>query len=235
MAYRTGWNYHVLTLAIDCSAVLCAAAVHESGDDRVLADQSSAIGRGHAERLPDVVETVMRNAGLQLPEIDRIGVTIGPGSFAGIRVGVAFARGLALTLGIRAVGVGSLDALALPAARRRGRTVMAVLDARRDRLWALVASAEGHILHPGAELTPEAAADLAAHTGCDLLGSGSAILAAIRPELSSSLAGDAVAPEIGDVATLAARLDPDKNPPEPLYLREADAKPQSGFALPHEA
>ncbi|MEQ8826501.1 MAG: hypothetical protein RIC82_01825, partial [Parvibaculum sp.] len=109
------------------------------------------------------------------------------------------------------------------------------LDARRDRLWALVASAAGHILHPGAELTPDAAADLAAHTGCVILGSGRAILAAIRPELGSSLAGDAVAPEIGDVARLAAGLDPDNSPPEPLYLREADAKPQSGFALPHEA
>lgn len=235
MAYWTGRNFHVLTLAIDCSAVLCASAVHESGDDRVLADQSPAIGRGHAERLPDVIDTVMRAAGLQLRDIDRIGVTIGPGSFAGIRVGVAFARGLALSLGIRAVGVGSLDALALPIARSRGRAVMAVLDARRDRLWTLVASADGHILHRGAELTPEAAADLAEDVGCDLLGSGGAILAAIRPELSSSLIGDAVAPEIGDVARLAARLDPDASPPEPLYLREADAKPQSGFALPHEA
>ncbi|MEQ8482049.1 MAG: tRNA (adenosine(37)-N6)-threonylcarbamoyltransferase complex dimerization subunit type 1 TsaB [Hoeflea sp.] len=225
----------MLTLAIDCSAALCAAAVHESTEDRVLADQSPAIGRGHAERLPGVVGTVMQAAGLQLQDIDRIGVTIGPGSFAGIRVGVAFARGLALTLGSRAVGVGSLDALAVPAARSRGRTVMAALDARRDRLWTLVAAADGQVLHPGAELTPEAAADLAADVGCDILGSGGAILAAIRPELCSSVIGDGVAPEIGDVARLAARLDADASPPEPLYLREADARPQSGFALPHEA
>jgi tRNA threonylcarbamoyl adenosine modification protein YeaZ len=177
----------------------------------------------------------MRNAGLQLPEIDRIAVTTGPGSFAGIRVGVAFARGLALTLGVRAVGVGSLDALALPADRSRKTAVMAVLDARRDRVWALVASADGHVLYPGAELTPGAAADLAAETECAILGSGGAILAAIRPDLASSLIGDTVAPEIGNVARLAARLDPDTSPPEPLYLREADAKPQSGFALPHEA
>lgn len=230
-----GRDHHVLTLAIDCSAVLCAVAVHDDGEDRVLAEQSPAIGRGHAERLPGVVETVMRDAGLQLPQVGRIGVTIGPGSFAGIRVGVAFARGLALTLGIQAVGVGSLDALARPAARLRGRAVMAVLDARRDRLWALVASADGDVLHSGAELTPEAAAELAADAGCEILGSGGSILSALRPELSSSLIGDSVAPGIGDVARLAAQLDPETNPPEPLYLREADAKPQSGFALPHEA
>ncbi|WP_420406632.1 tRNA (adenosine(37)-N6)-threonylcarbamoyltransferase complex dimerization subunit type 1 TsaB [Hoeflea sp.] len=225
----------MLTLAIDCSAVLCAVAVHESGEDRVLAEQTPAIGRGHAERLPGIVEAVMQDAGLQFSRIDRIGVTIGPGSFAGIRVGVAFARGLALTLGIRAVGVGSLDAMAVPAARRRERSVMAVLDARRDRLWALVASANGDILHPGAELAPETAADLAAETGCDVLGSGGAILAAIRPGLSTTVIGDAVTPEIGDVARMAAQLDPEANSPEPLYLREADAKPQAGFALPHAA
>ncbi|KGF67050.1 O-sialoglycoprotein endopeptidase, partial [Hoeflea sp. BAL378] len=83
----------MLTLAIDCSARLCAAALHQDEADRILASMSPDIGRGHAEQLPGIVASVLAEAGRQLTQVDRIGVTIGPGSFAGIRVGVSFARG----------------------------------------------------------------------------------------------------------------------------------------------
>lgn len=223
----------MLTLAIDCSAIHCAVAVHASDGDRILAEQSPAIGRGHAEQLPGILQSVLDAADVGLSAIERVGVTVGPGSFAGIRVGVAFARGLALTLGIPAVGVGSLEAIAIPSALARARPVMAVLDARRDRVWTLVAAADSGILKPGGELTPEAAARLAADIGCDILGSGGPLLAAIDPSLAARQIGNPVAPDIAEVARLAARLDPATSPAEPRYLREADAKPQTGFALPH--
>lgn len=225
----------MLTLAIDCSAIHCAVAVHASDDDRILAEQSPAIGRGHAEQLPGIMQSVLDAADVDLSAIGRIGVTVGPGSFAGIRVGVAFARGLALALGVPAIGVGSLEAMAIPEALERGRPVMAVLDARRDRVWTLIAAPDSGVLDAGREITPEAAARLAAETGCDILGSGGALLAAIDPGLSERQIGDRVAPDIAAVARLAARLDPANNPAEPRYLREADAKPQTGFALPHAA
>jgi tRNA threonylcarbamoyladenosine biosynthesis protein TsaB len=224
----------VLTLAIDCSGIHCAVAVHASGNDHILAEQSPAIGRGHAEHLPGILQSVLDAADVDLSAIERIGVTVGPGSFAGIRVGVAFARGLALTLGVPAVGVGSLEAIAFPATLVRARAVMAVLDARRDRVWTLVAAADSSILEPGRELTPEAAARLAADIGCDILGSGGPLLAAIDPGLAERHIANRVAPDIADVARLSARLDPAVNPAEPRYLREADAKPQTGFALPRE-
>lgn len=234
MACRTGRAANVLTLAIDCSAIHCAVAVHTADGDAVLAQASPAIGRGHAEQLPAIMQSVLDAAGIDLAAIGRIGVTVGPGSFAGIRVGVAFARGLALALGVPVVGVGSLEAMAIPAAQARGRSVMAALDARRDRIWALVAAPDASILEPGRELTPAAAARLAADSGSDILGTGGDLLAAIDAGLAERLIGNLVAPDIAEVARLAARLDPATNPAEPRYLRDADAKPQTGFALPHE-
>ena len=224
----------VLTLAIDCSARFCAVALHDAGADMILASASPDIGRGHAEQLPAVLQSVLADAGVDLPRVGRIGVTIGPGSFAGIRVGVAFARGLALALRVPAVGVGSLEAIAVPAARQLRKPVMAVLDARRGHVWAIVVDADGALIQPACELSPEAAAALALEHGCAITGSGAALLSDIDNALATGIVGDLVAPKIEDVARLAATLDPAANPAEPRYLRDADAKPQAGFVLPHE-
>ncbi|WP_412050879.1 tRNA (adenosine(37)-N6)-threonylcarbamoyltransferase complex dimerization subunit type 1 TsaB [Hoeflea sp. Naph1] len=224
----------MLTLAIDCSARFCSVALHKGEGDRIIAEASPDIGRGHAEQLPSVLQTVLDAAGVTLSEVARVGVTTGPGSFAGIRVGVAFARGLALANSIPAVGVGSLEAIAVPATLAKAAPVMAALDARRDRVWALIAGADGEIITPGAEWTPVEAAAEARRTGAWLIGSGAALLAAEDESLAERVIGDVAAPAIADVARLASHLDPGANPPEPRYLRDADAKPQTGFALPHE-
>lgn len=225
----------MLTLAIDCSAKFCSVALYRDGEDRILAAASPDIGRGHAEQLPAVLQSVLTEAGVDLSQVERIGVTIGPGSFAGIRVGVAFARGLALALGVPVVGVGSLEAIAVPAARRNGKAMMAVLDAKRAHVWAILVEVDGALIAPAAELSPEAAVALTLDTGCAIIGSGAAVLADINPSLASRIVDDLVAPKIEDVARLAAALDPASNPAEPRYLRDADAKPQAGFVLPHEA
>lgn len=224
----------VLTLAIDCSARFCAVALLETSGNRILAAASPDIGRGHAEQLPAIMQSVLAEAGVELSRITRIGVTVGPGSFAGIRVGVAFARGLALALDVPVVGVGSLDAIALPAAASQRKPVMAVLDAKRDHVWAMLVDADGAASRPAAELTPDAASALALETGCLITGSGAGLLAGINPALAPQIIGERIAPEIEDVARLAATLDPVTSPAEPRYLRDADAKPQAGFVLPHQ-
>ncbi|MBU4531533.1 MAG: tRNA (adenosine(37)-N6)-threonylcarbamoyltransferase complex dimerization subunit type 1 TsaB [Hoeflea sp.] len=224
----------MLTLALDCSARFCAAALYEAETDRILASASPDIGRGHAEQLPAIVEAVLAEARADLSRIERIGVTVGPGSFAGIRVGVAFARGLSLSLNVPCVGVGSLEAIAIPAARETGKPVMAVLDAKRDHVWALLVDSRGAVLNPAAELAPAAAASLALKSNCGLIGSGALLLASIDASLASRIIADPVAPTIEDVARIAARLEPGANLPEPRYLRDADAKPQLGFAVAHE-
>jgi len=225
----------VLTLAIDCSARFCSVALFDLGANRIPAEASPDIGRGHAEQLPAVLQSVLTEAAVELSQIGRIGVTVGPGSFAGIRVGVAFARGLALALDVPIVGVGSLEAIALPSAREHGKAVMAVLDAKRDHVWAILVDADGKITETAAERAPEAAAALAFETGCMIIGSGAAILASINSALQPHIIGDLAAPRIADVARLAATLDPAANQAEPRYLRDADAKPQAGFVLPHQA
>lgn len=225
----------VLTLAIDCSARFCSVAIVDESEGRILAAASPDIGRGHAEQLPAVMRSVLAEAAVDLSQISRIGVTVGPGSFAGIRVGVAFARGLALALDVPVVGVGSLEAIAIPAACEHGQSVLAVLDAKRDHVWAILVDAEGAVSKSAAECLPQAAATLALDTGCMITGSGAALLADIAPSLADRVLGDPTAPKIEDVARLAATLSPAANPAEPRYLRDADAKPQAGFVLPHQA
>src|SRR3954453_13483883 len=99
-------------LVIDTSGPECATGIYDAGASQMLAMRSETIGKGHAEVLPGMIEAVVGEAGVPLGALDRIAVTIGPGSFTGIRVGVAMARGLALSLGIPAVGVTTLAVVA---------------------------------------------------------------------------------------------------------------------------
>ncbi len=128
----------MISLAIDTSAHLCAAAVHDSAGDTILAQASEDIGRGHAERLMDVIAGVLRQAGIEYSNIQRVTVTTGPGSFTGIRVGLATARGIALGLGIDACGVSVLEAAALAVRDRAAGPLIAVMDARRGEAYCQV-------------------------------------------------------------------------------------------------
>lgn len=222
----------MLVLAIDCAHNLCAIALYDSMGDRVLDRRDPDIGRGHAEILPGLYQELEHD----FKEIERIAVTVGPGSFAGIRTGLAFARGLALGLGVPAVGVSGLIALAAPCAMRCGMPVMAALDAGQGRVWTTLCASDGSIFLEPAELTVDEASYQAAGHGALVIGSARAYLVEANPTLSSeNFMSDgnenSVAPDIVDVARLAARLDPVLHPAEPVYLREPDAKPQSGFVL----
>ncbi|MEE2565436.1 tRNA (adenosine(37)-N6)-threonylcarbamoyltransferase complex dimerization subunit type 1 TsaB [Hyphobacterium marinum] len=116
-------------LVIDTTGPACSVALRLPGAaDRLV---SETIGRGHAERLAPMVETLLAEAGILARDLDRIGVTTGPGSFAGVRVGVAFARGLSLATGAPAVGVSTLAVRARQADPTGERRVAIVHDARR--------------------------------------------------------------------------------------------------------
>ncbi|KNG94353.1 tRNA (adenosine(37)-N6)-threonylcarbamoyltransferase complex dimerization subunit type 1 TsaB [Pseudaestuariivita atlantica] len=98
-----------LTLGFDTSAAHCAAALVSGG--RVLVSVREEMARGQAERLMPMIEEMLHSAGVTWQELDRIGCGIGPGNFTGIRISVSAARGLALGLGVRAVGMSSFEAL----------------------------------------------------------------------------------------------------------------------------
>jgi tRNA threonylcarbamoyladenosine biosynthesis protein TsaB len=113
-----------LVLAFDTSAAHCAAVLVRDG--RVLASATETMSRGQAERLFPMIEELLAEAGVGWDDLGGIGVCTGPGNFTGLRVAVAAARGLALSLGVPAVGVSRLEVLG----DRAGVTVTAISDKR---------------------------------------------------------------------------------------------------------
>lgn len=100
-------------LAFDTSGPWCSAALYEAGIIRVARHEEMA--KGQAERLVGLLDDILAEADLTWANLNRIGVGVGPGNFTGIRIGVSTARGLAMGLGIPAIGVSRFDAIALEA------------------------------------------------------------------------------------------------------------------------
>jgi tRNA threonylcarbamoyladenosine biosynthesis protein TsaB len=206
----------VIVLGLDTCLSSCSVAVLDG--ERVLASAREVMARGHQERLAPMARDVMAQAGLAFDRLDRIAVTVGPGSFTGLRVGIAFAKGLAFALDKPAVGIGTLEALA---AQGSG-LVFPAIDARRGQLY-LQAFGDGRALMAPDALTAEVAAarlaELSQGRPFTLIGSGAVLLAELAP------AATVIAAEGADavhVARLAAARAP--GPLKPLYLRAPDAK-----------
>ena len=210
-------------LVIDTALGACTAAVFEDG--RALAVRFEPMTKGHQERIGGLVRDVMAEAGGDFNSLDRIGVTVGPGSFTGLRVGLAFAQGLGAALDRPVVGISALDALA---ASLDGATepVAALIDARRGQVYARLFSG-GVPLGPDEALSLEEAARRIAQLGVDVaaVGNGAALLAEAFPDLKFACRDDRVAPSPEALAGLSAAADPGTHPPRPLYLRAPDATP----------
>ena len=197
-----------LVLGFDTSAAQCAAALVRG--DTVLAARAEDMAKGQAERLMPLLEEVLAEAGLGWHDLDALGVGTGPGNFTGVRISVAAARGLALGLGIPAVGVSVFEALAQDAPR----PVAVALDARRDEAYAQLftaTGAEAPILTPAADLADKLA-------GVPVIGLALPHSAPLAPRHPLAVAVALVA---------AAKLGTDQPRPAPLYLRGADAAPPS--------
>ena len=210
----------MLVLGLDTCLNACSVAVVDDGT--VLAHHSEAMARGHQERLAPMVRAAMAEAGRPFADLDLIGATVGPGSFTGLRVGVAFAKGLASALGRPAAGVGTLEALAAEAAG----TVVAAIDARRDQLYLQIFDGGVALMAPDVLPVGGAAArlaELAQGRPLTLVGSGAPLLASAAP-------GAAVSTPEGCDARLVARLAAGRSsaPLRPLYLRAPDAKLPGG-------
>jgi tRNA threonylcarbamoyladenosine biosynthesis protein TsaB len=206
----------MLILGINTVADACEAALVRDGV--VVATYAEPMNQGHDARLAPVVETLMANAGVAFSELDRVAVIVGPGSFTGLRVGVAFARGLGLSLDIPVAGVTSLEAIdGLPAFGY----VLGLLPAKRrppHRTWwgQLIDAGRG-----GAAPFEATEAELAAlAAGTDAVCGGIEGL----PDLGTRQVSGA--PSALAAALFAARLSEDDLPPaRPVYVREPDATP----------
>lgn len=211
----------MIILALDSATSACSAALWRDG--AVLARRFAQMERGQSEVLVPMVAEVMAEAGLSFGDLDLLAVTVGPGAFTGIRIGLSTARALALAAGKPLAGIATPEAVAaaVPEAERQGRAVVVVLDSRREELWVQVFSSALEAQGPVRALTPLEVAAL------DL---GPVVLAGDACELAAPLMTDAVlasspgAPDAVLVAALAARHWPAGTalPPEPLYLRDAD-------------
>jgi len=210
-------------LVIDTALGLCSAGVFgvEGALVRPLGLRSEAMARGHQERLAGMARDAVAEAG-GFAGVQRIGVTVGPGSFTGLRVGLAFAQGLGAALGRPVVGVSTLDALA--ASVEGAGATAALIDARRGQVYARFWR-DGAALGAAEALSIEAAGERARALGAGarLVGSGAGLVTAAEGAVVSDLAG----PSPEALARLTAAADPREAPPRPLYLRAPDATPPS--------
>lgn len=199
-------------LVIDTALDACTAAVFEDG--RMLSVRTESMARGHSERLGGFVRDAAAQAG-GFEGLDRIGVTVGPGSFTGLRVGLAFAQGLGAALDLPVVGVSTLAVLAWTADEGQGATA-AVIDARRGQVYLQTFRAGVPASEPQALSIEDARAILA---GGDwrVVGSGAALVGG--PDDAPTT------PSPEALAALTAAHDPAAHPPRPLYLRAPDATP----------
>ncbi len=214
-------------LALETATAACSVAVLDGA--AVRAHRAAAMQRGHAEALMPMVEAAMAEAGLAYGDLDLVATTVGPGSFTGLRVGLAAARGIALAAGIPAAGVTTLEALAagIDEETRAGAPVAALLDARRGQVYAQLFDAAG-----AARGAPFAAAPDAADLPDGpllLVGAGAPLVIAaqgMRP--GWRFAETPRLPDAAPVARLAARRfaeNPDAlRPPRPLYVRGHGAR-----------
>lgn len=212
-------------LAIDTALDACSVAVFDTATEAFPALETEVIGKGHAERLMAMIETTMAKAGLRFADLGRIAVTVGPGSFTGIRVGLAAARGIGLAGKLPVVGISTLDAIAhgVPGAE----PVMIALDARRSEVYVAAYDASRQLIGEPGILTVDEAITRAKAANIALHGSGAALLAQQAPDVGFVVTGATDWPDIRDVARLGAAAPAPSEPPKPLYLRAPDAKPQT--------
>lgn len=218
-------------LAIDTVATLCAACVFDAEADRVLAAESADIGRGHVEHLMPQVADVLERSGRRYSDLDRIAVGCGPGSFTGVRVGVAAARGFSLALKIPAVGISTLTAIAEESRPEAvGRKILVAIDARREEIYTAIFDGDGNCLQGPEVSTVEKAADYARKNNPILAGNAAM---AIADEIGSEPGFGMIAAtsSIETIARIGSMISAEANPAKPAYLRAPDAKPQSGFAV----
>lgn len=204
----------MLVLGVNTVGGACDVAL---ADGATLVDLSETMSNGHDARLAPLVDRLVREAGKSFSDLDRIAVIVGPGSFTGVRVGVAFARGLSLALGIPAVGVSSLEALdGMPSDRR----VLGLLPAKRrppQRTWWAQLLDKGRGAADPLELDAEG-------------------IRAIAGEVDAICGGIEGVPDVGKLcipaspaaraaARLAIRAEGELPAARPVYVREPDATP----------
>lgn len=217
-------------LAVDTALAACSAAVFDSEQDRLLAVRFEPMAVGHAEAIAPMVRETMAAAELEFSLLDCLAVTVGPGTFTGLRIGLSFARGLGLATGLPVIGISTLQALAANITSNPDRLPIAVaIDARRENAYiqlftsALIPLNKPRICSLAEALSsiPEGRYLVVGSAAPSLVSSADQHQTILMKTEAHDLPTAAV------VAKLASRETPSDFPPQPLYLREPDAKPET--------
>jgi tRNA threonylcarbamoyladenosine biosynthesis protein TsaB len=221
-------------LAVHTALAACAAAVLDT-DHGILASESLPMVRGHAEALIPLIARVMKQSEMTFQNLGRIAVTTGPGSFTGVRVGLAAARGFGVATGVPVVGVSTLSVYAAPYLAGNGKSpVVVAIDARHAHVFLQVFGPGGQTLvSPRLARLSEAIRAASEAPAC-LVGSAAR---AVADGLANTAAPPRAidpreAPDIIWVAQIGAVTPQAQSAPHPQYLRAPDAQPQNAAQLP---
>lgn len=223
-------------LGMDTASNCCSAAIWSDGG--IVAARHQAMTRGHAEAIMPMISDVLAETGISFDGLDGLAVTVGPGSFTGIRTGLAAARGLALATGLPLAGVSTLEivahdarsALAAIDLTPDGPCGLVALETRRADLYVQFFTSDATAIDEPLALRPDAVAAMLPPSPLVLAGDG-------VPRLAEFLSGrgdgdividDANAPDARTVASLAARRwspdGPESCPsPSPIYVHPPEA------------
>jgi len=211
----------MIVLAIDTSTAACSAALCR--DSTVLARRFQPQARGQSETILPMVAEIMAEAGVGFADLGLLAVTVGPGAFTGLRIGLAAARGLALATGLPLAGIPTPLAIAaaIPPGEREGRTLLVVVDSRREEPWVQAFTADLTPLSEPVAVRPALVPGLVCGPVV-VAGDGAGPLMLLLDQAVA--ASSAPWPDAAVVAGLAARMWPrgEALPPEPLYLRAPD-------------
>lgn len=221
-------------LAIDTALGACSACIVQAGEPLPLAADTIPMDRGHAEALMPLLDRLSAQVDGGFESLDRVAVTVGPGSYTGLRVGISAARGIGLAAGIPVVGVATLSAYLAPlmVGEKRG-LLTAAIDAKHGQIYIQAIAPGGRTIIPPGLMTYRDAIRLLGSGPIMIAGSAAPLLAAeARAQGVEALISDASShPDIAWVARLGILADPNQALPKPLYLREPDAKPQDGARI----
>jgi len=217
-------------LAIDTSCGAASVAVADGARVEPLAAISRPMARGHTEALAPMVEEAMRGVDGGFASLTRIGVAIGPGSFTGIRVGLAMARAMGVALAIPVVGVSTLAAFAAPLlSEPRSGIIAATVDARHGSVYFQLFEANGRPLGPPRCDSPRECVRAIGAGPAWFAGDAAALVAseAQRAGLPYDLDTARAAPDIVALAWMGLAVDPAISPARPVYVKPPDARPNA--------
>ena len=223
-----------MILAIDTTLAATSACLLAPGAKIPVAGETLFMDAGHAEALLPLVDRIVARVPGGFDALTRVAVAIGPGSFTGIRIGVAAARAIGLACGIPVVGVSTLAALAAPAIAVGARPpIVAAIDARHGNVYLQSFGARGEVLLGPALMSAGEAARALGLGPLRLIGSGGPMVAkaAFSIGVTADTEGFHALPDIAFVARLGDLADPDRSHARPIYLKAPDAKPPAASGL----